>query len=147
LRGVTLDANRLTDEEGQELAEIVKRFRELPAGAAPGTADVARYEQLVGQWAGDVNLFETTRRDAEREARMAQIEEKERLEALPKRPVYAETGAVTFPRFVFSWLEQSRDQAWTVADVGMLFAVLGMFENRRCLFANGLSPRRTASSF
>jgi hypothetical protein len=59
---------------------------------------------------------------------MAAIQEEERLEALPKRPVYAEAGSVTVPRFVFSWLAESRDQAWTVADDGMLLAILGMFE-------------------
>jgi hypothetical protein len=71
------------------------------------------------------------------EERMAQIKEEERLETLPKRPVYAETGSVTLPRFAFDWLAQSRDQSWTVADLGMLSAVLGMFENRQSLFANG----------
>jgi hypothetical protein len=37
----------------------------------------------------------------------------------------------------FEWLAESKDQSWTVADTGMLFAVLGMFENQTCLFANG----------
>jgi len=57
--------------------------------------------------------------------------------SLPKRPVYAEPGSVTVPRFVFSWLKDSRDEAWTVADTGMLVAVLQMFENRTSLFPNG----------
>jgi hypothetical protein len=68
---------------------------------------------------------------------MAQIKEQERLKALPKRPVYAETGSVTLPQFTVSWLAESRDQSWTVADAGMLFADLGMFENQTSLFANG----------
>jgi len=68
---------------------------------------------------------------------MAQFKEEERLEALPKRPLCSETGFVTLPRFAFSCFAESRDQAWTVADTGMLFAILGMFENRQSLSANG----------
>jgi hypothetical protein len=43
---------------------------------------------------------------------------------------FAEAGFVTLPRFVFSWLQSSRNEAWTVADLGMLAAMLGMFENQ-----------------
>ena len=37
---------------------------------------------------------------------------------------------VTLPRFVFTCPQTSRDEAWTVADLGMLVAMLGMFENQ-----------------
>jgi hypothetical protein len=51
---------------------------------------------------------------------------------------FAEAGFVTLPRFVFSWLQSSRNEAWTVADLGMLAAMLGMFENQISLFAKGV---------
>jgi hypothetical protein len=54
---VNLDVARLTREEGEELSEIVKRFWDAPEGTEPAAADVSRFEELVGQWAGDVNLF------------------------------------------------------------------------------------------
>jgi hypothetical protein len=45
------------------------------------------------------------------------------------------------PRFAFSWLQRSTDGAWTVADLGMLVAVLGMFESETSLFANSSFER------
>ena len=65
------------------------------------------------------------------EKKMARIKEEQCVAALEPRPLYAEKGSVTLPRFAFSWLAGSRDQSWTVSDMGMLFALLGMFENRQ----------------
>ena len=61
-------------------------------------------------------------------------------------PIIALTVVIGWPcsvsqmlpdRFVFDWLRDSRDGEWQVGDMGMLVAVLGMFENRISLFANG----------
>jgi len=128
--GSNLDPSRLTHQEGEELAGIVKRFRELPEGTEKDPADVARYEELVGQWAGDLNLFQNYRRKKEVEARMAKIREEQRVDALPKRPIYAEQGSVTLPRFLFDWLQSPKDGSMTVADLGVLTAFLFMFENQ-----------------
>jgi len=51
--------------------------------------------------------------------------------------MYAATGSVTLPRFVFEWLRDSRNAAFTVADIGLLYALLAMFENRTSLFMGG----------
>ena len=59
-----------------------------------------------------------------------------RLGGLPRRVEWAEVGSVTLPRFVFTWLQTSRNGDWTVADMGMLVAMLGMFENQISLFPN-----------
>ena len=69
-------------------------------------------------------------------ARKAAIAEGLRLGALPRRVEWAEVGSITLPRFVFTWLQTSRKQAWTVADTGMVAAMLGMFENQISLFPN-----------
>jgi hypothetical protein len=135
IEGVNLDVSRLTHNEGHELAEICKRFWDAPAGAEREAADVARFEELVGQWAGDVTLFQNQRRKAEVEERMAKIKEAQRVAALPKRPLYAEQGSVTLPRFLFEWVRDSRNGEWTVADTGMLVVMLQQFENRTPLIA------------
>ena len=49
-----------------------------------------------------------------------------RLDSLPRRLEWAEVGSVTLPRLQFSWLEGSRKQEWTVADLGMFAAMLLM---------------------
>jgi hypothetical protein len=59
-----------------------------------------------------------------------------RVANLPKRVEWAEVGSITLPRFLFEWLETSRDESWTVADLGMLAAMLFQFENRVSLFPN-----------
>ena len=59
-----------------------------------------------------------------------------RLDELPRRVEWAEVGSITLPRFVFTWLQTSRNEDWTVADMGMLAAMLGMFENQISLFPN-----------
>jgi hypothetical protein len=135
LEGVNLDVARLTREEGEELAAIVKRFWDLPEGSERDPADVKRYELLVGKWAGDEHLFATYRRRQEAQRKMATIREEARVAKLPKRPIYAETGSVTVPRFVFEWLRDARDGEWTVADTGMLVVMLQQFENRIPLIA------------
>ena len=131
--GATLSADRLSWEQGNELADLVKRLR---TGGELEESEQGRYEALIGLAAsGDEALFKQRRRKMEVAERMARIKEEQRLDALPKRPVYAEPGSVTVPQFVFQWL-QDRDESWTIADTAMLYAVLGMFENRQPLFLN-----------
>jgi hypothetical protein len=50
--------------------------------------------------------------------------------------VYAEVGSIALPRFVQTWLKNSRGQ-FTVAEVGMLSVMLLMFENQQSLFIGG----------
>jgi hypothetical protein len=50
--------------------------------------------------------------------------------------VYAEVGSISLPRFLNSWLKTSRGQ-FTVADLGLLSALLLMFENQQSVFIGG----------
>jgi hypothetical protein len=50
--------------------------------------------------------------------------------------VYAEVGSVSLPRFVHTWLKNSRGQ-FTIADLGMLSVLQLMFENQESLFIGG----------
>jgi hypothetical protein len=112
------------------LSEICERFWDLPKDGKRDARDVSRYELLVGRWAGDEHLFQNRRRKWEAQKRMDQIREEMRVKSLPRRPLYEEPGSVSVPRFVFSWLEDSTDNEWTIAHVGLLVTLLGMWENR-----------------
>jgi hypothetical protein len=79
-------------------------------GAKPLTEkETLRYEELVGALAGDRELFSKKRKENELQAKKAAIAEGLRLAGLPRRVEWAEAGSVTLPRFVFSWLQGSRD--------------------------------------
>ena len=138
LKGATLVAANLTEKEASELQSLDKRRLDASEPEAePFTEkETRRYEELLGALAGDREIFARKRKEAELEARKAAIAEGLRLNALPRRVVWAEVGSVTLPRFVFTWLQTSRNEAWTVADTGMLAAMLGMFENQVSLFPN-----------
>ena len=49
---------------------------------------------------------------------------------------WAEVASIALPRFVFTGPQTSRKRAWTVADTGMLAAMLRRFENQISLFPN-----------
>ena len=130
LAGVILDASRLTREEGEELSEIATRLYDLREGGEPEPADVERWEQLVGKWAGDEQLYSNYRRTKEVEKKMAKIRKQAQVDGLPKRSVYEEQGSVTLPREVFEWLEEDPNGDWSAADIGFLAVMLFAFANR-----------------
>jgi hypothetical protein len=136
------DIYRLTAEEGQELVALVRRkwaASEQP-GAEPLTAkQEKRYEKLVGKVAGNEGLFTEKRKQADEQAKIAEGKELLRLAALPPRPKFAEPGSVQLPRYVFEFLGSARKRrgAFSIADLGMLAAMLGMFWNKQVLFIGG----------
>jgi hypothetical protein len=139
LRGCTIEVGRLTEDEGRELDDLVKRLKTLqteePEAKPLSEAEQDRYEAIVGKAAGYERLFETRRKETEAREKLAVLKDRRKLEVLPKRPEWAEPGSVTLPRQVFRWLQDSRDGAWTIGDIGVLAAMLGMFENRTSLIA------------
>jgi hypothetical protein len=139
-----LVGSRLTDEELDELTELVRRKRALLKGTPNAEeltdTETGRYEALVGKAAGDEGLFERKRRDKVAKAKLGQLKEERRMASLPKRPIYAEPGSIELPRTVFSWLvaEVNRDgAAWGISEVGMLAAILLSFENRIPILKGG----------
>jgi hypothetical protein len=128
LIGATLTAGNLNDEEGAELAALVKQARKT--GEQLSDERRGRYERLLGRCAGNESLFAERRREAAARKKLGELTKEAKLAALPQRVKYEEPGAVVLPAFVFEWLKSSRDASWTLADTGMLAAVLGMFANR-----------------
>jgi len=147
LQGCTLDPHRLTEAEADELKKLVEQIKAgiRKPDEKPLTAKQrGRFERLVGVAAGDPKIFEHKRKKAELQQELHEIKEAQRVMSLPKRPIWEEPGSITLPRETFVWLETSTDGAWTVADVGMLFAVLGMWENRSTELIPGSSFEETA---
>jgi hypothetical protein len=137
LVGAKLDTSRLSEEEGTELKELVSRKLAVSYGD-PGAQELtaketARYERLIGVAADDPKPFGRKRKEAEDKARVAVAKEELRLAAVPPRPEWAEPGSISLPKFIFGWL-QDRRGGFTVADLGMLAALLYQFENRAPLF-------------
>jgi hypothetical protein len=89
--------------------------------------------------AGNERLFAEKRKQADNEAKIAEAKEELRLAALPPRPQWAEPGSVELPRYVFQFLASARKGRGTfsLADLGMLAALLGMFWNEQTLFIGG----------
>jgi hypothetical protein len=144
LQGEKLVGSRLSDEELDELRDLVNRKRALLKGRANAEeltkAETERYERLVGQCAGDVELFQRKRRHKAARAKLGELKEERRVASLPKRPIYAEPGSIELPRSVFSWLvaEINRDgSSWGITEVGLLAAVLLSFENRIPILKDG----------
>jgi hypothetical protein len=140
LLGSKLDTSRITPEEGAELkALFLQRWdatEDPPAAKSLTAAHEKRYERLLGKVAGNERLFDERRKENAQRAERGEIAEKLRLDGLPRRPVYAEVGSAALPRFVHTWLKNSRGQ-FTIADLGMLTALLLMFENQESLFIGG----------
>jgi hypothetical protein len=140
LLGAKLDTSRISPDEGEELkALILQRWNataDPPVAESLTAAQEKRYERLLGNLAGNERLFGERRKQAAQRTERKDIAEKLRLDGLPRRPVYAEVGSVSLPRFIHSWLKDSRGQ-FTVADMGLLTALLLMFENQESLFLSG----------
>lgn len=143
LVGWTPDIDRLTHEEGEELVALVRQKWAASgdqSGAEPLNAkQEKRYERLLGKVAGDEHLFREKRKQAEEQAKIAEAKEELRLAALPPRAKWAEPGSVELPRYVFQFLSSARKGRGTfsIADLGMLAAMLGMFWNEETLFIGG----------
>jgi hypothetical protein len=82
LRGARLVAERLSEEDAGELERLVKRRREIASGE-PATSlsddEVNAWETLLGLAAGDENLFERKRRDAQANAKLSELRKQRRL--------------------------------------------------------------------
>jgi hypothetical protein len=130
LDGASLRAANLTTEEGAELAGLVKKMRNASEEREQLSAtERGRYESLLGKAAGNANLFAKRRRDASNREKLDQLAKEARMAALALRPKHEQPGAVVLPAEVYEALKTSRDASCTIADVGMLAALRGMFAN------------------
>jgi hypothetical protein len=102
-------------------------------GAEPlRPADVADWERILGTAAGDPELFEKERRDAQARAKLAELQDERKVANLPRQPLLAEPGRVQLPRILFRWLtgDSARETgAITLPGIGVLYGVLACFEN------------------
>ncbi len=119
------------------MERIIKKKRKIASDvehAEPLTDDeTASWERILGKAAGDPDLFERKRREAQTSAKLGALKEERRLASLPKRPLYAEPGSVSLPEYAcHSWLvdDGAREGDWTLPDVGLLVGLLGAFANR-----------------
>jgi hypothetical protein len=134
LVGETLVADRLTEVDATELERIVKKKREILGDehAEPLTdAEKGEWERLLGKAAGDEQLFAKRRKEAAVKTKLNELKDQRKVAALPRQPLLTEPGNVQLPRSVYKWLvgDEARDGAWTLADLGLLAALLGAFAN------------------
>jgi hypothetical protein len=89
------------------------------------------WERILGTAAGDPELFQKKRRDAQANAKLDALKDQRKVAGLPRQPLLAEPGSVQLPRFVYRWLvsDEARDGAWSLMDLGLLAALLGAFAN------------------
>jgi hypothetical protein len=129
LIGSSLDVSRLSEAEGLELLALTgERFEgEL------SKRKERRYRALVGTLAGDVDLFERKRKEAEAAGAEARALERARLEAMPLRR-YEGKGAAYLPSYLFSWLLRPGSEGLNVTDLGVLAALLFAFEHEQSPF-------------
>lgn len=112
LAGVTLVADKLTTEEGEELLRLAVRRAD---GEKPLDADqLARYETLVGRAAGDDGLF------ARRRAELAAEDKLARLRAAERRHPQAESlvAAVMADETLFEGLRHTLRDTEVVDEYG-----------------------------
>ena len=126
LDGVKLDEALLSEEETKELRGLAKQRRQSEEDFPP--ADRARYEQLVGLAAGDPDLFQHKREEAEMKAKLQDAAEKLHRSTLPRRPKLEQPGSVTLPAFLFKWMTDGRLDSWSLADTAAVAAILWAFE-------------------
>ncbi len=135
LRGETLVASQLSDDDAAELEKLVRRKREIvnDEHAPPFTDDEKRHwESLLGRAAGDSELFEKKRRDAQARVKLAELQDERKAAGLQRQPLLAEPGSVQLPRILFRWLtgDSARETgAITLTDIGVLYGVLACFQN------------------
>ena len=82
LAGETLVADRLTEEDATELETLVKRKRKIAFDeqAEPLTADeTASWERILGKAAGDEDLFERKRREAQANAKLDELKDERKV--------------------------------------------------------------------
>jgi hypothetical protein len=138
-----LDTTRHSVEEGEQLRALIEQrwdaTSDPPAEKPLTAAQEKRYERLLGKLAGNERLFVEKRKQADEQAKINKAREHLRLTALPPRPKWAEPGSVELPRYVFQFLSGARKGrgALSIADLGMLAAMLGMFWNEETVFIGG----------
>jgi hypothetical protein len=113
LDGVPLDADRLTDDD---LAELRRHLRARREGELSEEGR-ARVEALVGQAAGDPELYTRRRRELEREDSMRAEATKLARTFLPTRRD-PEPGSVELPAFLFSWITNGEADTFDMTDLG-----------------------------
>jgi hypothetical protein len=110
----------------------LRRGRGRSEGHRLSRTETASWERLLGEAAGDEQLFERERRDAQARAKLSELQDERRVAALTRQPLLAEPGSVQLPRILFRWLvgDEARETgAITLADIGVLYGVLASFAN------------------
>ena len=133
LEGERLRANLLDEEDAAALEKLVRRRRQLATAEPPEALtddETAAWEQILGKAAGDEGLFERKRRDAKAKAKLADLKDARKVASLQQQPLLP-GGSVQLPRYCFRWLTspEAHQGAWSLADCGVLVAVLGAFAN------------------
>lgn len=132
LQGETLVGTRLSREEALELRGLAEkrlengRTFETPEETEFSDAEEARYRTLVGQLAGEADLFARHARERALEARREAVREEERVAALPRG------GDAVIPAIALEWHLQT--QGLTPSELGTLAAVVLALSNEQSPF-------------
>jgi hypothetical protein len=124
LDGVALDADRLSDDD---LAELRRHLRARREGELSEEGR-ARAELLVGQAAGEPELYARRRRELAREESMRAEATTLARTFLPRRRD-PEPGSVELPRYLLDWLTNGEPDTFDVTDLGVLAALALSFAN------------------
>jgi hypothetical protein len=130
LTGRSIRVENLTPEQGVELLELVEERIEHGLTGRK----LRRYEALVGGLVDDVGAFERARRERETQERQEAEQAKARLDAMPLRRFEGKGGAY-LPAYLFDWLAGTEEGSMSVADIGILGAVMLALEQGRSPFA------------
>ena len=146
LNGEKLDPKKLSDDEGTELRDFIKRKldgrRDYPNMEPLDAKEETRFAQLAGKAAGDEGLFARKREERETQEKIAAAKEKLRIATLPRRLEYAEPGSIALPRFVFDWLQNPATGSLDLPILGALVGLLFSFENQKPIIAGAVFEKR-----
>ncbi len=143
-QGETLVAANLTEDDATVLETLVKRRRRIASDehAEPLTDDEKReWERILGTAAGDPELFERKRRDAQANAKLDALKDQRKVAGLPRQPLLAEPGSVQLPRFAaYTWL---LGDGWTLFADGRFE---GEGDHRTLVVRGGIGADRSCGS-
>lgn len=131
ITGLALDPDNLQGDEADELLALTQ----ARAKGALDDEGWARWEVLLGRAVGDSGLFPRKRRERQQAAEQAALVQAEREAALPERTVTGR-GLAVLPQSLFEELVDRRPDTLSIADVGVLAAVVLSIEGRIPLLPN-----------
>lgn len=143
LDGVPLNPDLLSDAELDELRRLLRPRRER----AITEEDLARFELLVGQAAGEPGLYARRRDEIERSQAMKAEATNLARAFLPRRRRDPEPGSIELPALLWSWVTNGEDDTFDLTDLGMLARprLLVCQREWRAVGAWELRPRRAGA--